>query len=79
MTGLILTTNRKTDLQLFSELAQRLGIKVKTLTSEELSDLGLLKAMEEGRNSRFVPEETILVKLKGNADQVLPCSRQTFK
>jgi hypothetical protein len=54
MTGLILTAPDKTDLKLISDLAKKLGIKAKTISDEELLDLGLLKAMEEGRKSKFV-------------------------
>jgi hypothetical protein len=58
MTGLIITAPDKTDLKLFSDLAKKLGIKAKTISDEELLDLGLLKAMEEGRKSKFVSEKS---------------------
>jgi hypothetical protein len=63
MSGLIISTRKKTDLQLFADLAKRLGVKTKMVTDEELLDLGLLKAMEEGRGSDFVATEIIMQKL----------------
>jgi hypothetical protein len=68
MSGLLITSSRKTDLQLFTALAKRLGVKVRSMTDEELLDIGLLKAMEEGRDSSVVPAQKIINKLKGNGD-----------
>jgi cobalamin biosynthesis protein CbiG len=68
MTGLILTAPDKTDLKLISELAKKLGIRAKTISDEELLDLGLLKAMEEGRKSKFVSKERIMLKLSKNGN-----------
>jgi hypothetical protein len=45
-------------LKLFSDLAKKLGIKAKAISDEELLDLGLLKAMEEGRKSKFVSKKS---------------------
>ena len=64
MTGLIITSSKKTDLKLFTELANRIGIQVKTLSEEDMLDIGLLKAMEDGRKTKFVSEERIMKKLK---------------
>jgi hypothetical protein len=63
MSGLIISTRKKTDLQLFADLAKRLGVKTKMVTDEELLDFGLLKAMEEGRGSKFVSTDIIMQKL----------------
>lgn len=70
MNGLIITSTEQTDLKLFIELAQRLKLTVKPLTDEELLDLGLLKAMEEGRTGKFVPKARIMKKLLGNESKV---------
>ena len=66
MTGLIITTSNKTDLKLFSDLAQRIGIKTKPLSDEDILDFGLLEAMEEGRKTKFVSRERVMKKLKRN-------------
>lgn len=63
MNGLVITSTNKTDLKLFVDLAKRIGIKIKLLSDEELLDMGLLKAMEEGRNTRLVTKERIMKKL----------------
>jgi len=67
MNGLIITTTKKTDLKLFTDLAKRIGVKVKPLTDEQMLDIGLLKAMEEGRKTKFVSEDRIMKKLNRNA------------
>ena len=68
MTGLIITTSNKTDLKLFSDLARRIGIKANPLTDEDILDLGLLKAMEEGRKTKFVSRKRVMKKLQKNED-----------
>jgi hypothetical protein len=70
MTGLFITAENKTDLKLFTDLAKRIGVKVKTLSNEELMDIGLLKAMEDGRNTKFVMREKIMEKLQKNENQI---------
>ncbi len=64
MNAVIIRSNNKTDIKLLTDLANRLGISFKTLSEEELLDMGLLKAMEEGKKSKFVPREQIMKKLK---------------
>ncbi len=70
MNAIVISTQNKADLKLFSDLAQRIGIKTKTLTDEELLDLGLLNAMEEGKETEFVPKELIMKKLKRNGNKI---------
>jgi hypothetical protein len=70
MTGLFITVENKTDLKLFTDLAKRIGVKVKTMSNEELMDIGLLKAMEDGRNTKFVTREEIMEKLHKNENQI---------
>ncbi len=68
MNGVVIKSENKNDLKLFADLAKRLGIQIKYLSDEELLDLGLLKAMEEGRTSELVPKARILEKLKNNGN-----------
>jgi hypothetical protein len=68
MTGLIITAANKSDLKLISDLARRIGIKAKPVTDEDILDLGLLKAMEEGRKTKFVSRDRIMGKLKKDED-----------
>jgi hypothetical protein len=60
MTAIVISGYNKVDLKIIIELAKRLGANVKTLSEEEILDLGLLKSMEEGRNSEFVSRERIM-------------------
>ena len=68
MTGLIITASKKADLKLISDLARRIGIKAEPVTDEDILDIGLLKAMEEGRQTKFVSRERVLKKLKKDED-----------
>ena len=60
MTAIVISGYNKVDLKIIIELAKRLGANVKTLSEEEILDLGLLKSMEEGRNSEFISRERIM-------------------
>jgi hypothetical protein len=64
MTGLFITAEDKTDLRLLTDLAKRIGVNVKTLSDDEIIDIGLIKAMEDGRDSNFVSREIIMEKLQ---------------
>jgi hypothetical protein len=44
-------------------LAKRVGVKASSISDEEILDLGLLNAMEEGKKTKFVPKEIIMDKL----------------
>ena len=60
MTAIVISGQNKVDLKIIIELAKRLGVNVKTLSDEEILDLGLLKAMEEGKNTEFVSRDKII-------------------
>lgn len=64
MTSLLISATKKTDIKLLTDLANRIGVKVKTLSEDDLLDIGLLKAMEEGSKSEYVSREQIMKKLK---------------
>jgi hypothetical protein len=64
MTSLLISATKKTDIKLLTDLANRIGVKVKTLSEDDLLDIGLLKAMEEGRQSEYVSREQVMKKLK---------------
>lgn len=70
MNGLIITPTKKEDIKLFVDLARRMGVKVRTVSDEDLLDFGLLKAMEEGRKTSFVSRDRILKTLQRNGNQV---------
>ena len=66
MNAIVISTENKADLKLFTDLAKRIGIKAKALTDEELLDLGLLEAMKQGKETEFVAKAQIIKKLKRN-------------
>jgi hypothetical protein len=68
MSGLFIALKDKTDIKLFTDLANRIGVQVRNLSDEEILDIGLLKAMEEGKFTRFVPRERIMKKLRRSGD-----------
>jgi predicted transcriptional regulator len=69
MQGAILYTNSNKELKLILELAQKIGISTKKLTLEDLEDLGLVNAINEGRTGEFIDTESYLKELlNGNKD-----------
>jgi len=62
--GIIILSTQKKDLKIMAKLAHRIGLPVKTLSDKDLLDLGLIKAMEEGRKTKFVSSDRIMSKLK---------------
>ena len=70
MNALVIKSTDKTDLQIFIDLAEKLGLSAKSLTDEEMLDIGLLRAMEEGRKTEFVSREQIMNKLRKNGNLI---------
>ncbi len=64
MKGVLLHTNSEKDLKLILELAQKIGISAKKLTEEDMEDIGLSKAISEGRTGKYVETEEYLKELR---------------
>ncbi len=64
MESIVIHASKRTDLKLFISLCKRLGLESRLLTDEEKEDIGLLRAMEEGRKSKFVSREEVIRKLR---------------
>jgi len=60
----ILTSRSKSDLKLLLELAQKIGIKTKVLTHEEIEELGIILAIKDGRTEKYVDTDKFLEKIK---------------
>jgi hypothetical protein len=60
----ILTSDSNKNLKILIELAERLGIKAKMLTEEQLEDIGLIKAIKQGRTGSFVDPDKFIAGLK---------------
>ncbi|CAN5872366.1 hypothetical protein BH24BAC1_BH24BAC1_12050 [soil metagenome] len=68
MESLLIHPDSQEDLTLLLALAKKMGISARVITEEEKEDLGLLKAMEEGRTTDFVSRSSILDMLNEDAD-----------
>jgi hypothetical protein len=48
------------DIKLFTELAKRLGLKTAKLSLRDKEDIGLAIAIDKGRKSGYVSEDTVM-------------------
>ncbi|MDD3741380.1 MAG: hypothetical protein PHH30_09070 [Bacteroidales bacterium] len=63
MEAIIIYPGDKSNLKILIELAKKLKLKSKTLSAEALEDLGLIEAIDEGRETPFVSKENIIKSL----------------
>ena len=63
MQTLLLQGDSKEDLKSLSELAKKLGIKVKFLSEDDAEDMGLLAAIRKGRSKKYVDPDQFLKRL----------------
>ena len=59
----ILRSQSKSDLKLLLELAQKIGIKTKIFSDEEIEEMGLALAIKDGITGKYVDTEEFLEKL----------------
>ena len=59
MKTLVITSKSVRELKVLQFLAEKMGMKVKVLTEEDKEDIGLLKAMLQGRKEEYVEEEEV--------------------
>lgn len=60
----IVNSKSENDLKLLLHLANKLGMKSKLLTDEEIEDIGLANAMKLGRTKSYVDVDEFLKKLR---------------
>jgi hypothetical protein len=60
MEALILTGDKKSEMNLIGEIARKFGIKTRKLSIEDLEDLGLLKAIKDGETGEYVDTNQFL-------------------
>jgi hypothetical protein len=65
METLILSGEKKSEMNLIIEIARKFGIKARKLSIEDIEDIGLLKAIKDGETGEYV-----------NADQFLDSIRR---
>ncbi len=64
MVNVLFSGESEADIKLLIELAQKMGIKTKTLNTEQLEDMGLALAMEQGKTGEWVDTAAFLKKLQ---------------
>ncbi len=67
MEGAILHTESDKDLKLILQLAKKLGITTKKLSSEEIEDYGLSSAISEGKSEEYIETNTFLDELRDDS------------
>jgi len=64
METVVLKSESKENLKLLTDLARKIGIKVKFLTKEEAEDMGLSSAILTGRTGEYVDTDVFIESLK---------------
>ena len=64
MQTVVLTGSSKSTMALLIEMAQKLGVKSRTLSASEIEDLGLLEAIQTGETGEYVDVDKYLSKLR---------------
>ena len=64
MTGLLLKGGSKEDLKMLAALAEKIGLKSKFLSEEDIEDIGLARAMQKGRTKTYIDTTAFLKKLE---------------
>jgi len=63
MDALVIKSKNRSDLKLIKELVNKMGLESKSLTEEEIEDLGLLMMMKQADRSETVSREEVMKKL----------------
>lgn len=64
MKSLLLSSESESDLSLMLALAEKLGMRTRTLSPTDVEDIGLAIAMKEGRTDEMVSTENVLKDLR---------------
>ncbi|MEO8149976.1 MAG: hypothetical protein ABI723_20220 [Bacteroidia bacterium] len=65
MESLLLQSSNKKDIEILATLAKMIGLKTRSISDEELEDMGLANAMKKGRTGEYVDTKKYLDKLRG--------------
>lgn len=65
MDALIIKSENRDDLKLIKELVKKIGLESKSLSEEEMEDLGITFLMKKTDRSKTVSRETVMKKLGG--------------
>lgn len=64
MQTILLNSDSKSNIKLLTEMAKKIGVKVKILTEEEIEDMGLLTAMNQGRTNKTISSKEFVKSLR---------------
>jgi hypothetical protein len=64
MESAIISGTSKKDIKLLISIAEKMGIKAKFLTKEDLEDFGLAKAIKEGETGELIDTNEFLKSIK---------------
>ncbi len=64
MDALIIKSKNLADLNLIKELVSKMGLESKSLSKEQIEDLGLALLMKEADRSKTVSRESVMEKLQ---------------
>jgi len=64
MEAAILSGKSKKDIQLLLTIAKKMGIKAQFLSKDDLEDIGIAKAIIEGKSGEFVDTDEFLKSLQ---------------
>lgn len=64
MSSIVVSPKNQKEFQFVSELLNKLGVRSKVLSDEELEDLGLAVMMKEIDRSEVISEDEVMKKLK---------------
>ena len=64
MSTAVFESRSKDDLELLIKIAQKFGVKAKMLTPEEVEDICLARAIEDGRTGEYINTDDFLSELR---------------
>jgi len=64
MQTVILQAESKNSLKLLTDLAKKIGIKVRYLTEEEKEEMSMIAAINKGRTAEYVDTESFIDRLR---------------
>jgi phosphoglycolate phosphatase-like HAD superfamily hydrolase len=64
MESAIISGKSKKDIRLLIAIAEKMGIKAKFLTGDDLEDIGMAKAIKEGETGELINTEEFLRSIK---------------
>jgi len=77
MPGLVISSSNQTDLKLFMDLAQRIGVTIKSLSSDEMKNFGLSNLFSE--NEEQISKEELLNDIRESLSEVKKIKEGKFK